>query len=336
LRGGSGSRLRAVLAAGVVAMLSACSLGGQSQPTDWSQQSSASGGGGLQQLIAAARREGALYVPGPSDDWPGYAALVNGFKTRYGISVVSLGTSGDADELRHSSLDVFDLAVDTADSHIAQLAPYLVFYWLEIPGALKHPKAYWYSSCGGFMTLDLNAAVDAPPIQSLADITSRGYTLGLHGRPIQSNEALYAVMTAALGSGGTPDDVGPGLGFFDGVAVTEAGPGTVNFEWNYIHPGHPQFTPPATVFAYDVQAVNRTAPHPAAARLWEEYLFSDAGQNVCVTDGARPARLDAMRADGVLDVQAAAALEPVPSGAVTLSAQQLAAARAYVGAHWVA
>jgi len=49
----------------------------------------------------------------------------------------------------------------------------------------------------------------------------------------------------------------------------------------------------AAVSAYDAQAINRAAPHPAAARLWEEYLFSDTGQNLCVLRGARPARMDA-------------------------------------------
>ena len=34
--------------------------------------------------------------------------------------------------------------------------------------------------------------------------------------------------------------------------------------------------------------------HPAAARLWEEYLYSDAGQNLWLQGGARPVREAAM------------------------------------------
>jgi hypothetical protein len=41
-----------------------------------------------------------------------------------------------------------------------------------------------------------------------------------------------------------------------------------------------------------------------------------------------------MRTDGVLDVTAAAALDPVPRGAVTLTPEEMAAARAYVAARW--
>ena len=38
------------------------------------------------------------------------------------------------------------------------------------------------------------------------------------------------------------------------------------------------------------QAINATAPHPYAARLWEEYLYSDQGQIIWLKGGAHPAR----------------------------------------------
>ncbi|MET9736463.1 ABC transporter substrate-binding protein, partial [Streptomyces sp. NPDC006458] len=39
---------------------------------------------------------------------------------------------------------------------------------------------------------------------------------------------------------------------------------------------------------YYAQAINTYAPHPAAARLWEEYLASPEGQNLRLKDYARP------------------------------------------------
>ena len=36
------------------------------------------------------------------------------------------------------------------------------------------------------------------------------------------------------------------------------------------------------------------APHPAAARLWEEFLYSTTGQNIWLKGGARPVELAAM------------------------------------------
>ena len=36
------------------------------------------------------------------------------------------------------------------------------------------------------------------------------------------------------------------------------------------------------------QAINKDAPHPAAARLWQEFLYSDEAQNLCLVGGAYP------------------------------------------------
>ena len=46
--------------------------------------------------------------------------------------------------------------------------------------------------------------------------------------------------------------------------------------------------PTAPTPAYYDQAISKSAPHPAAARLWEEYLYSAEGQNLFL-DGVDPA-----------------------------------------------
>ena len=38
--------------------------------------------------------------------------------------------------------------------------------------------------------------------------------------------------------------------------------------------------PGPAVAGYYFQAINKDAPHPAAARLWQEFLYSDEGQNL--------------------------------------------------------
>ena len=68
---------------------------------------------------------------------------------------------------------------------------------------------------------------------------------------------------------------------------------------------------------YYSQAVNKDAPHPAAARLWQEYLYSAEGQNLWVKGYARPALMTAMEKAATLDKEAAAKLPKVtgtPSG----------------------
>jgi putative spermidine/putrescine transport system substrate-binding protein len=67
--------------------------------------------------------------------------------------------------------------------------------------------------------------------------------------------------------------------------------------WKYV------VLPGTAYVGYYNQAINKDAPHPAAARLWEEYLYSDAAQNAWLKGGAYPARVDAMEKAGTLDTK---------------------------------
>jgi putative spermidine/putrescine transport system substrate-binding protein len=59
-------------------------------------------------------------------------------------------------------------------------------------------------------------------------------------------------------------------------------------------------------------AVSRYAPDPAAARLWEEYLYSTVGQNLWLAGQVRPIEMAAMVKAGTINKKAAAALPAVP------------------------
>ncbi len=90
----------------------------------------------------------------------------------------------------------------------------------------------------------------------------------------------------------------------------------------------------AVLGGYYAQAINKAAPHPAAARLWEEYLYSDEGQNLWLKGGARPVRMDAMTKAGTIDATAAAALPQVTGAPVFLSPDQATAAKTYLASNW--
>ena len=74
----------------------------------------------------------------------------------------------------------------------------------------------------------------------------------------------------------------------------------------------------AVVAGYYYQAINKDAPHPAAARLWQEFLYSDEGQNLYAVGGVRPVRADQMKAAGTVDDTAFGGL-PVIDGPVTMT-----------------
>src|SRR5262249_415865 len=83
----------------------------------------------------------------------------------------------------------------------------------------------------------------------------------------------------------------------------------------------------ASYAAYYDQAISKSAPHPAAARLWEEYLYSTTGQNLWLQGEARPIELSTLVKNGTVDQAAYKALPPAPSGNVVFptQAQQAAA-----------
>ena len=105
-------------------------------------------------------------------------------------------------------------------------------------------------------------------------------------------------------------------------ATIKSGSTPVVFNWDYLNlPSYvgvsnwKVFVPSNAVLGgYYAQAINKNAPHPAAARLWEEFLFSqaahDGGQNLWLQGGARPVEQTAMTSNKSID--AADAIETAP------------------------
>jgi putative spermidine/putrescine transport system substrate-binding protein len=99
-------------------------------------------------------------------------------------------------------------------------------------------------------------------------------------------------------------------------------------QWKTVVPSN------AVVGSYYVQAINKDAPHPAAARLFEEFLYSDQGQNLWLKGGARPVRADAMKTAGTIDQALYAALPANTGTPVFLTDAQTNAAKNYLAANW--
>ena len=90
-----------------------------------------------------------------------------------------------------------------------------------------------------------------------------------------------------------------------------------------------------TTPSYYIQAISATAPDPAAARLWEEYLYSTTGQNLWLQGSARPIELASLVKDGTVDKAAFAALPAAPKGTVTFPTEaELTAAENVVTQNW--
>jgi putative spermidine/putrescine transport system substrate-binding protein len=85
-----------------------------------------------------------------------------------------------------------------------------------------------------------------------------------------------------------------------------------------------------------VQAISAYAPHPAAARLWEEFLYSDEGQLIWLKGYGHPIRYADLAARNAIPEELAAKLPPASyyAKAVFPTLAQQGAAKAFITGSW--
>jgi putative spermidine/putrescine transport system substrate-binding protein len=329
------------------------------------EATSAADFGGMDALVEAAKKEGELNVIALPPDWANYGAIIKAFSDKYGIKVNSAQPdAASQDEInaanqqkgKSTAPDVFDLGQSVALANTSMFAPYKVANFDDIAAAYKDPNGAWVNDYGGYMSIGFDSA-KVPAIAAVDDLLKPDYKgkVALNGDPTQAGAAFSGVLMVALSQGGSPDDIAPGVEFFRKLneagnflpvdptpATIESGQTPVVIDWNYLNaaetkklPTWKVVVPPGSAVAgYYYQAINKDAPHPAAARLWQEFLYSDEGQNLLAQGGVRPVRADNMMAAGTLDKAVAAQL-PIIDGPVTVpSPDQTEKATKYLADNW--
>ncbi|MEH0523574.1 extracellular solute-binding protein [Streptomyces stelliscabiei] len=364
------------LAVAAALTLSACGAAPEAETTgdgvNAATATSAKDFGGMDALVAAAKKEGKLNAIALPRDWANYGALIDGFQKKYGIKIEVENPDGASqDEInavtsrkgQDRAPDVLDLGSSFALSAAQQglLAPYEVASFADIPEGQKDPKAQWYNDYGGYISIGCDAKrVKACP-QTFADLLKPQYKgqVALNGNPTKSGSAFGGVWAASLASGGSFDDIQPGLDFFAKLkkngnytpvestpATVEKGETPISIDWDYLNAGYADefkskgvdwkvVVPEDGKFSqYYSQAINKDAPHPAAARLWQEYLYSAEGQNLWLAGYARPALMPAMEKAGTLDAAAAAKLPKVSGTPEFPTEDQQTKAKDALGQGW--
>ncbi|WP_027802517.1 ABC transporter substrate-binding protein [Paraburkholderia dilworthii] len=216
--------------------------------------------------------------------------------------------------------DVIDVGLSFGPSAKAEglLQPYKVSTWNSIPKESKDADGYWYGDYYGVLAFEVNAdMIDKAP-SDWSDLLKSEYknAVSLAGDPRSANQAIQAVYAAGLsqskGDASKADKAG--LKFFAdlnrsgnfvpviGKAASLAqGTTPIVVRWDYnaladrdTLKGNPkvQVVIPKTgvVAGVYVQAISAYAPHPNAAKLWMEYLYSDEGQIGWLTGYCHPMR----------------------------------------------
>ena len=321
--------------------------------------------GGMEALVEAAQEEGELNVIAVPPTWANYGEIISTFEKKYDIKVNSAQPDGDSQDEINAAVqlagtdrapDVFDLAQSVALANTEMFAEYRVDTWDTVPDEFKADDGTWVNDYGGFMSIGYDAS-KVPAITSLDDLLEPEFKgkVALNGDPTEAGAAFSGVVMASVANGGSADDIAPGVEFFAELkkagnflpvdptpATIASGQTPVVIDWDYLNAVESQnlddwevFVPgEAPVAGYYFQAINADAPHPAAARLWQEFLYSDEGQNLWLAGGARPVRAEAMAEAGTIDTELYDALPPVTGDPVIATNEQTEEMAAYLSENW--
>ena len=288
------------------------------------------------QLVKNAKKEGHLNTIALPPDWANYGEALHVFPRKYGIPITNDNPDGSSAHENQAIVslkgdsrapDVVDVGESFAIAGANQglYAKYFVENYKTIPRALKDTRGYWTGDYWGAVSIGYNKSLVPNPPKTFKDLMKPEYKgkVAINGSPLSSNSAVSVVIATALANGGSLSDVGPGIDFwsqmkkignFNPVQTTPqtvaSGQTPISLDWDYNNLAYVTefpaanwgFTVPSdgVYGGYYAQAINATAPHPNAARLWEEFLYSDQGQIIWLKGGAHPARFNDLVARKVI------------------------------------
>ncbi len=353
-------------------LLEACGSSSASKKTTKSGYKLGPTARNMADLEKAAKAEGSLNVIALPPDWSNYGNIIKAFHKKYGITVNSAAPDDSSAEeitaiktLKGQSRgpDAVDVAPSIALLGVQEklFTPYKVETWDSIPANMKDPSGYWYGDYYGAISFGVNTKVVKNVPKSWSDLTKPEYKgmVSINGNPTSAGDAFAAVYAAALANGGSLDDIEPGIEFFAHLkkignwtptnclpANIAKGTTPIAIEWDYLNIAYNvQFngSPPVqTVIPssgkfgnFYCQAISAYAPTPAAARLWEEFLYSDEGQLLYLAGFAHPARYAALAKAGKIPASLQSKLPPAseydgivfPNNAQTTKAANTLAAK---------
>lgn len=283
--------------------------------------------GGIDVLASYARKEGTVVIAGAQDlDDPYRARLAAAFSRKYSIKV-------EFSESRDKA-DVVALPRIRSDQDSGDLVPYRVALFAQVAEDDKEPSGLWTNDYSVAMSIGYDpyglgypqSATDALASAANGAVAVRGGSSDLESL------TFAALMFRCLGSRcGTVSDGVDRLREFRERGVLGVGkPSTrqiidreqsVVIDWDNAQgvraadlsgsglawsSGGPEL---GTVKVSHGLGVRRLAQHPAAARLWMEFIFSLDSQNELLHERVVPSLLPFMDSIGGVDLEA---LQKVP------------------------
>lgn len=262
--------------------------------------------------------------------------------------------------------DVIDIGIGYTQSAKEEglLAPWKVPDWDTIPNDLKDPDGYWWAEYYGVLVFEVNKDVITEMPTDWEDLLKPIYKgkVAMAGDVLKSNQAVQTVFAAGLSRAKGDIELAPQAGLEFWKEMNEVGnfipviadqgkiaqgETPIVMEWDYLAlanrdalAGNPplEIIVPKTGIIGGPYAggISAYAPHPAAARLWWNFVMSDEGQNLYLKGYAHPARFVDMVARGVIPADMMAKLPPAElySKATFLTVDQLNKSKTYITENW--
>ena len=326
------------------------------------------------EMVAEARKEGRLNVIALPPDWANYGEVISTFTKKYKIPITS--DNPDASSAQENQAvrslkgdprapDVLDVNPGNAiiGANEGLYAKHFTRNFKKVPRAMKDGRGLWVGDYWGVVSFGINSNVVSTVPRTFADLLKPEYKnrVALNGSPLSSGSAVAGVYAAALANGGSLSNIGPGIDFFarlkdaGNFIPIQATPSTIAsgqtpvvIDWDYLNLAYIKEFPSARIRVavpsdgiyggYYCQSINATAPHPWAARLWQEFLYSDQGQLLWLKGLAHPALFTDMVGRKVVPKRLLDALPPAgPYAKVKFaSPAQQTKARELIAKEWPA
>lgn len=276
-----------------------------------------------QALKDAVKKEGKIVSYGMPDAWANYSEIWGNFTKTYEI------THSDTDMTSAEEIAKFDAekgnpVADIGDvgitfGNVAKardvVLPHKGPNWNEIPDYAKDKDGYWTGEYVGTIAFLVNTKLVKDVPHSWADLLKPEYKGAVvTGDVLKAAQSQAAILAAAFANGGDENNLTPGIDYFAKLAkagnlkpsdnifsVFQKGEVPVGILWDFNALGYRsrladkdnyQVVIPTdgTVASAYVSVINKYAPHPNAAKAFQDYLLSDEGQILLAKGFARPIR----------------------------------------------
>jgi putative spermidine/putrescine transport system substrate-binding protein len=268
----------------------------------------------LKQMIAEAKREGRLNTIALPPDWANYGEIMSTFSKKYGIPITNDNPNGSSAQENEAVRSLKgDSRAPRCRRRVAVLrggrrggGPVREVLPVDLRDDPARDEGHARPLVRRLLGCDLDRLQPEPRLESAQDVCrpaearvqGQGRTerkpahIGLGHRRRVRSRSCERRQHEQRRAGNRLVPEAEAAGNFIPVGTTPqtvaSGQTPISIDWDYNNLAYVKEFPAArwkvtvptdgVYGAYYAQAVNKTAPHPWAARLWQEFLYSDQGQ----------------------------------------------------------